>query len=92
MLNGLVSGNPLADRLEGRPVIAHEVGLRVNADLENLFGLSKREIFHYQSAHALPMTQSSLSLAFVPWPALVPSLSGVALCDHAREAGRQAIV
>ena len=50
MLNGLVSGNPLADRLEGRPVIAHEVGLRVNVDLENLFGLSKREIFHYQSA------------------------------------------
>ena len=50
MLNGLVSGNPLADRFEGRPVIAHEVGLQVNADLENLFGLSKREIFHYQSA------------------------------------------
>ena len=37
-----MSGKPLADRFEGRPVIAHEVGLRVNADLENLFGLSKR--------------------------------------------------
>ena len=50
MLDGLVSGKSLADRLEGRPVIAHEMGLRINTKLENLFGLSKREIFHYQSA------------------------------------------
>src|ERR1700722_16792351 len=50
MYNGLVSGKPLADRFEGRPVVAHEVGLRVNADLENLFGLSKRENFPSQSA------------------------------------------
>jgi hypothetical protein len=47
MFNGLVSGKSLTDHFEGRPVIAHDVGLRINADLENLFGLSKREIFHY---------------------------------------------
>src|ERR1700738_3386681 len=31
---------------------------------------------------------SSLFLAFVPWPAPVPSFSDVALCDHARAMGR----
>jgi hypothetical protein len=50
MLNGLMSGKSMTDGFEGRPLIAHEVGLRVKADLENLFGLSKREIFHCQSA------------------------------------------
>ncbi len=60
MLNGLVSGKSLAHRLEGRSVIADEVGLRVNADLENLLGtdydiiIRCRCLFAAQVERALP--------------------------------------